>query len=221
MDKMNDRGMIGIDLMVAIVLVFAAVMLAILIMPNLSHEDRSWRNRQYMTAVRASDNLVRGEGEAGWVGNWTPPDYAGVTKIGFVDDSSKPNVLNETKIIALMGQGYPDSGTGLPWWEFPQNFTSSTKAERINATQALGLAGYNFYMQLHPVRLNDSFNLTSLWTNLTNRSLVPINDDTASAVDRYVYIKDDYSVTGYLSYRENLTVGNNRTVHYRLNLWVW
>ncbi len=214
----EDKAIANIDLMFAIVLVIAAVWMAILIMPNLSQEDRSWRNKQYMTAVRASDNLVRDEGAAGWAGNWTPPDYAGVTKIGFVNDSLTPNVLNETKIIALMDQGDPTgTGTaGLPWWEF--NTSAISQEERINATQALGLKGYNFYMQLHPVGFNNSeFNLTPLITNL---SMVHINIDTASAVDRYVYIEDNSSVTGYRSYRDP-AVGINRTVHYRLNLWVW
>jgi hypothetical protein len=223
MDKLDDRAVVvGLDLMIAMVLVLAAVMLAILIMPSMSHEDRSWRIKQYMAATRASDNLVQDESQEGWVANWTPPNYKNVTKIGFVY-AGKPKVLNQTKIDAMMAINFDDviNGTGLPWWEFP-NFTklpNEQKIEQENATRALGLDGYNFYMRLYPVGLKN-FNYSRVEINLTNRSKVNMNENTASAVDRYVYIKDNSSMTGYLSYLDT-AVGNNRTVHYRLNLWVW
>jgi hypothetical protein len=231
MDKLDDRAVVvGLDLMIAMVLVLAAVMLAILIMPSMSHEDRSWRIKQYMAATRASDNLVQDEGQEGWAANWTIRKYTNVTKIGFVC-SGKPKVLNQTKIDAMMAKNFDDgmNGTNLPWWEFP-NFTklpNERKIEQENATRALGLgrglgqydSGYNFYMRLYPVGLKN-FNYSRVETNLSNRSRVPMIDNAASAVDRYVYIKDDSSMTGYLSYLDT-AVGNNRTVHYRLNLWVW
>lgn len=204
-----DDAIVSIDLLMALVLILAAVMMLIQIMPAISHLDRDWRIKQYMTGVRVSDNLVQDTGSAAWEVYWNNSNYSTVTKIGLVDNNSTPRVLNKTKINALM-KNYTDAGTNLSWWEFPANFTSSTQAVRDNVTRALGLTGYNFYMQLHPV----GYNFDMSQTNLTN--LIGANGDRASAIDRYVYIKDDSGagVCEFLCY-------NNAAVHYRLNLWVW
>jgi hypothetical protein len=219
MDKIDDRAMVtGLDFMVAIVLVLAAVMMAILIMPSLSHEDKSWRIKQYMAATRASDNLVQDEGQEGWVANWTDQNYSNATKIGFVY-AGQPKVLDRMKINAMMAKNIDDeiNGTNLSWWEFP-NFTkqpNERKIEQENATRALGLDGYNFYMRLYPVGLSN-FNYSRVEMNLTDRSKVPVSENTASVVDRYIYINstDPLCKGRYLCY-------NYITVHYRLNLWVW
>ncbi len=220
----DDGAVVSIDMMVAMVLVMMAVLMAIQVIPAVSHEDRDWRIKQYMTAVRASDSLVKDEGTPlNWDVKWTSGDYSNVTKIGLVDNNSLPNTLNESKINALMTK-YTDPQSNLSWWEFPPNFTTSTQAARDSASRALGLKGYNFYMQLHPVGLNNSFesepfDYNPLVRNLTNRNLIPINNDTAAAIDRYVYIRND-PCGGSLCYW-NATNGANITVHYRLNLWVW
>lgn len=210
---MNDRAMVAIDLIVAIVLVLAAVLMAIQIIPTMSHEDRDWLIKQYMATTRATDNLVQDPGDTGWEGNWR----TNVTKIGFVYvDNNKTvimKVLNSSKIIALMGNGYLDNNnTGVRWWEFPNS--SSSIPERNNAARSLGLEGYTFYMQLHPFGL-ENFNSTPLIINLRDRRNVSINEFTVTVVDRYVYIKNNSNPCGYIC--DN----NNKTVHYRLNLWVW
>jgi hypothetical protein len=212
MDRMNDRGMVTIDLMVAIVLLLAAVLMAIQIIPTMSHEDRDWRNKQYMATTRATDNLVQDTGDFGWEGNWR---YS-VTKIGLVyfdnNKTAMMKVLNSSKINALMGNGSLDINTSKRWWEFPNSSISET--ERDNAARSLGLEGYYFYLQLHPVGLED-FNSTPLINKLTDRSKVSINDYTVTVVDRYVYIKNESDSCEYIC--DN----NNKTVHYRMNLWVW
>ncbi|VVB96052.1 Uncharacterised protein [uncultured archaeon] len=217
MDKMkvkNESGMVSIDLMVAIVLVIAAVMLAILIMPTLSHEDKDWRIKQYMTATRATDNLVQDAGEPGWEAEWTAGNYSNVTKMGFLyieNGNPQQKVLDLKKVKALMGAGYEDNVTRAPWWEYPNSTTSYDQRE--NAARALGLGGYNFYMELHPVGLN-LFNSTPVETNLNNVKV--INFDTVTVVDRYVYIADpdNPELIKYLKF-------DNKAIHYRLNLWVW
>lgn len=212
---MNDRGMVSIDLMVAIMLVLAAVLMAIQIIPTVSHEDRDWRIKQYMTATRAADNLVQDTGEPGWEGKWR----SDVTKIGLVYDDKGIAIMKElnfTKVRTFMGYGYTDVPTGIIWWEFPNS--SILPNERENITKSLGLEGYNFYIQLHPVGL-DNFNSTPLVMNLTDRSKKTINDDTVSVVDRYVFIRKDSSSS---CRGDDICYGNpNVTVHYRLNLWVW
>jgi len=214
----RDEGVaLNLDLMFAIVLLLAGVGMAILTMPTLSHEEKDWRINQYMAAMRATDNLVQDPGEPGWEASWVSGNYSSVKKIGFLyvdtDGKAKQKILNKTKIEALMGVGYVDNITRKPWWEFPNPSTNFEEQE--NAAKALGLEEYSFYMQLHPVALN-LFNSTPLEANLTNRSMVPINNDTVSVVDRYVYIIDPSSSDEikYIKY-------DNEAVHYRLNLWVW
>lgn len=205
----NDNASVSIDLMFAVVLVISAMLGALMIMPNISHEDRDWRIKQYMTATRATDNLVQNLGEPGWEYEWNSTNYSNVTNIGLVysvgDQDTAHKVLDEEKVMALMGQGYYSSG--IKWWDFPDSNTSM--AERENATRALGLTGYDFYMQIHPVG-QLQFNSTPLETNLSSVKETRLN--TVSVVDRYVYIKD--SAGEYLK-------SNDKVIHYRINMWVW
>ena len=207
----NDNASITIDLMFAVVLVISAMIGALMIMPNISHEDRDWRIKQYMTATRATDNLVQNVGEPGWEYEWNSTNYSNVTNIGLVysvgDQDTAHKVLDEEKVMALMGLGYNSSEIDVKWWEFPNS--STPMAERENATRALGLTGYDFYMQIHPVG-QLQFNSTPLETNLSNVKETRLN--TVSVVDRYVYIKD--SAGEYLK-------SNNKVIHYRINMWVW
>jgi hypothetical protein len=207
----NDNASVTIDLMFAVVLVISAMIGALMIMPNISHEDRDWRIKQYMTATRATDNLVQNMGEPGWNEKWISANYSNVTNIGLVysgaNQDTTHKVLDEGKVKALMGPGYYSSGINVKWWDFPNSTTST--AERENATRALGLTGYDFYMQIHPVG-QPLFNSTPLETNLSNVKETRLN--TISVVDRYVYIKD--SAGDYLEF-------DSEVVHYRINMWVW
>jgi hypothetical protein len=207
----NDNASVTIDLMFAVVLVISAMLGALMIMPNISHEDRDWRIKQYMTATRATDNLVQNMGEPGWNEKWISSNYSNVTNIGLVysgaNQDTTHKVLDEGKVKALMGPGYYSSGINVKWWDFPNSTTST--AERENATRALGLTGYDFYMQIHPVG-QPLFNSTPLETNLSNVKETRLN--TISVVDRYVYIKD--SAGDYLEF-------DSEVVHYRINMWVW
>jgi hypothetical protein len=213
MDQMTeyDRGTVTIDLLFAVVLVIGATMAAFFIMPNVSHEDRDWRIKQYMTATRATDNLVQDGGGPDWWIKWDSGDYSNVTKIGLLydvdaDESSNKKILSQNKVEILMGPGYDNNN--IKWWEFPNPGTSQAAHE--NAARVLGLTGSQFYMQLHPVALPEYiFDPTPLETNLTQwRGRV----SSTSAVERYVYIKNPAGK--YLTY-------DTLVLHYRLYLWVW
>lgn len=207
--KKNTDAMVGIDFIVALVLLIAVVILAVMIMPSMSHEDRDWRIKQYMTATRASDNLVQTTGGEGWENVWDT-NYSNVSTIGLIyvgAEGPKKKVLDYNKIKKLMGTPYKDNE--LSWWEFPGPSTSVS--EQDNASRALGLSGFNFYMRLHPIGLDIAdFNSTVIETNLSKQN---INFETVSVIDRYVYIKD---ASGYLKDRYG-----QYTLHYRLNIWVW
>ena len=214
MDQMtgHDRGTVTIDLLFAVVLVIGATMAAFFIMPNVSHEDRDWRVKQYMTATRATDILVQdgGEPEKTWATKWDSGDYANVTKIGLLyvdaDESSNKKILSQAKVEYFMGPSYDNNN--IKWWEFPN--PSTTPAQRENAARALGLTGSQFYMQLHPVALpEDVFDPTPLEANLSEMRK---HISSTSAVDRFVYIKNPEG--RYLTY-------DSKVLHYRLYLWVW
>jgi len=206
----HDRGTVTIDLLFAVVLVIGATMAAFFIMPNVSHEDRDWRVNQYMTATRATDNLVQDGGDPDWEAKWKLGDYSNVIKIGLLyvgADGSNKKILSQSKVDALMDPSYKYNN--IEWWEFPNPAT--TAAERENAARALGLTGKQFYMQLHPVALPEEvFDPTPLETNLT---LWRGRVSSTSAVERYVYIKDP-ETEKYLTY-------DSKVLHYRLYLWVW
>lgn len=207
----NDNASVTIDLMFAVVLVISAMIGALMIMPNISHEDKDWRIKQYMTATRATDNLVQNTGEPEeWKEEWKSGNYSNVTNIGLVykgtDTTTMHKVLDEAKVENLMEPSYYCSETNIKWWEFPNSTTIT--AERENAIRLLGLTGYNFYMQIHPVG-QPLFNSTPLETNLSNVKGTHLN--TVSVIDRYVYIKDS---EGYLEF-------DNEVIHYRINMWVW
>ncbi len=240
----DDNAMIGIDLIVALTLIIAIVIMVILIVPNLSHnnisqEDKSDRIMRYMTATRASDSLVQNAGEAGWEAEWKPTpagNYSNVTDIGLVyvyDDKPMPKVLNLIKVKALMGEGYPDPGTGgLLWWTFPPyspnstcNNVSQARSERQNASRALGISGYNLCMRLHPADTKYSditkYPVPFDFSRLDNYTRNMTDITAASSVDRYVYIinpdKPGEIADKYLMDNDDPRIA----VHYRLNVWVW
>lgn len=213
----NNDAITNIEVTFAITLLIGMAMVVSQMMPTISHEDRDWRIKQYMTVVRTTDSLVQDEGESGWEINFKNGNYSNVIGLAYIGDNRiVKKVLDIEKVKTIMGKGYVDNSTGIVWWEFP--YTDANITTRNNFARMLGLSGYNFYMQLHPVGLNcyDSlkcFDSVPLQTNLSSR---PINFDTVSIVDRYVYILDP-SITGKIKYLKY----DNDVVHYRLNVWIW
>lgn len=194
----DDSATVNLDLMFAFILFISMVTMAYYIMPTISQEDKDWRNKQYMVAVRTTDNLVQDTGDQGWETKWNNTNYLTVSKIGLVHDSINPKILSIAKTNVLM---INYSNLNGKWWEFPSNSSFNTSNfNYTNATRTLGLNGYNFYMQLYPVSMNPP--------PLSKA----INIDTSSKIDRYVYIKDESG---------NYLIDNNTVIHYILTLWVW
>lgn len=209
----NDHAIVNIDLMAALIIVMSIIAVAMYSVPTVSYNDKDWRAKQYIYTIRVTDSMVQNEGDSLWEVNWTSGNYSGVKKIGFLYiNNNKPEnkVLNIEKIKALMGNGYKDNYTYTTWWEFPSPDNNLTTVN--NASRSLGLTGYSFYIQLHPVGLNN-FDPIPLETNISSKN---INFDIATVVDRYVYIVDP-SISDDIKYLKY----DNMAVHYRLNLWVW
>ena len=210
----NDSAIVNIDLMAALIIVMSIIAVAIYSIPTISYNDKDWRSKQYIYTIRVTDSMVQDEGDPLWEINWISGNYSGVEKIGFlyINNNSKPEkkVLNIEKIKALMGNGYKDNSTNTTWWEFPSPDNNLSVID--DASRALGLTGYSFYIQLHPVGLAN-FNPIPLEANISSKN---INFNIATVVDRYVYIVDP-SISDDIKYLKY----DNRVVHYRLNLWVW
>lgn len=209
----NNGAMVNIDVIFAITLVIGAILVVNQMMPTISHEDRDWRIKQYMTVVRVTDILVQDDGESELEAKLKNGNYSGITKIGlaYIDNNKTvKKVLDIKKINALMGKGYKDNFTNTTWWEFPSSDINLTT--RNTLAEMLGLSGYNFYMQLHPVGLS-YFDSVPVQMNLSSKT---INFDGVSIIDRYVYIVDP-SITDKIKYLNY----DNEAVHYRLNVWVW
>lgn len=210
----NDRAIVNIDLMAALIIVMSIIAVAMYSFPTVSYNDKDWRAKQYIYSIRVTDSMVQDEGDPLWEVNWTSGNYSVVKKIGFlyINNKNRPEnkVLNIEKLRSLMGNGYKDNSTNTTWWEFPSPDNNLTIID--NASRALGLTGYSFYIQLHPVGLSN-FDPSPLETNISGKN---INFDIATVVDRYVYIADP-AISDDIKYLKY----DNKAVHYRLNLWVW
>lgn len=209
----NNDAMVNIDVIFAMTLFIGVILVVNQMMPTISHEDRDWRIKQYMTAVRVTDILVQDDGDSGLITKLKNENYSGITKIGlaYIDNNKTvKKVLDIEKIDALMGKGYKDNSTNTTWWEFPSSDVNLTTRDTL--AEILGLSGYNFYIQLHPVGLS-YFDSAPLQTNL---SIKTVNFGSVSIIDRYVYIIDP-SITEKIKYLNY----DNYAIHYRLNVWVW
>lgn len=210
----NDRAIVNIDLMAALIIVMSIIAVAMYSFPTVSYNDKDWRAKQYIYSIRVTDSMVQDEGDPLWEVNWTSGNYSVVKKIGFlyINNKNRPEnkVLNIEKLRSLMDNGYKDNSTNTTWWEFPSPDNNLTIID--NASRALGLTGYSFYIQLHPVGLSN-FDPSPLETNISSKN---INFDIATVVDRYVYIADP-AISDDIKYLKY----DNKAVHYRLNLWVW
>lgn len=119
-------------------------------------------------AHRVSEILIKDTGEPdNWDSEWAAGTYTTTKRIG-LSDRSQPNVLNRTKLNALMPANTSGANT---WWEFGEYATNGTRmistVEYENASIALGLngdspggyRGYDCYIQVIPTN-GSSFDST-------------------------------------------------------------
>lgn len=116
----------------------------------------------YPTADRALTLLIENEGywdgEYGdgtnWEDIWDSQNYSDVKKIGFLSPGSDDKkALNGYTIYTLMHPIGDIDGA----WEYP--VSSTLESERKNASRAIGLGRYNYYLQIRPLDKN-SYNIT-------------------------------------------------------------
>jgi len=153
--KEDQTATISIDFMTAIA-IFVVVFLYVVYALSGAITPYAGESKSiYPVALRVSEMLVSDPGmPENWESNWKSDDYTGVDRIGLALDNKSHNVLNRTKIDALM-LNHTELGD-LTWWEFGAGTNTTEQYE--NVTRALGLKPYDFYMQIRPIN-NTLFNV--------------------------------------------------------------
>ncbi len=203
--KMNrhDKGIINVDFTIAIVIFVLAFSFVFYALAGSTAPYRSAYNQIYPIANRVGDILVKDPGwwdngtsnGTNWEAKWNA-DQLAVRRIGFTVDEEKHNVLNETKIDALMSNH--TAAGNLTWWEYPVDSTANNELE--NATRSFGLWGYNFYLQVRPI------NATTYNSNAADDGIedkVPKSGDVVQ-IERLALLPHDDKVDKY-----------------QILLWVW
>jgi hypothetical protein len=137
---------------IIIAFVFAVSVLSSIITPY-----SGYSKELYPTADRAVTLLVEDEGYwegddgegTDWENLWNSQNYSDVKKIGLLSsEGDEEKMLDGYKIFALM---HPISGIE-DTWEYP--VSSTPDLERENASKAIGLSRYNYYVQIRPLDEN-------------------------------------------------------------------
>ncbi len=184
----DQTAAISLDFMTAIAIFVVAFLYVVYSLSGAITPYTGESKSIYPVASRMSEMLVSDPGAPeNWENDWKTGDYANVGRIGLAVDNESHNVLDKSKVDALMHS----STKGLTWWEFGAK--TNTTEQYDNATRALGLKPYDFYMQIRPI--NTTFN------NYANQNVTSAGD--ICKIERIVTIKDG-------TYAE-----------YRLILWMW
>ena len=158
----DEQASLSIDLLSAIAVIIIGFVFAVNIISSLITPYSGYSKELYPAADRAITLLIESEGywddgnEAGrnWEDTWVNQNYSEVKKIGLLARSTdKANILDGYKIYALMDPINTIEGA----WEYPVNSTTGSEGE--NASRAIGLGRYSYYLQIRPLDEN-SYNTT-------------------------------------------------------------
>ena len=144
----DEKANISMDFLTAVAVIIIGFVFAVSVLSSMITPYSGYSKELYPTADRAVTLLVEDEGYfnsgydegTDWESKWNN-NNSNVKKIGFQESKEKNN-LDSLKIESLMKPQ-------LNWWEYPVDATS--KAELDNASRAMGLGRYNFYMQIRPI----------------------------------------------------------------------
>ena len=172
----DEKANISMDFLTAIAVIIIAFVFAASTLSSMITPYSGYAKELYPTADRAVTLLVEDEGYwesdvdegTDWEFKWNS-SYSNVSKIGFLD-SKETNTLDSGKINIIM----ENQGT---WWEYP--VSSPSGPEYDNASRAMGLGRYNYYMQIRPLDEN-KYNVTAANDRATE--MVGDRGDVASVV---------------------------------------
>jgi len=158
----DEKGNISMDFLTAVAVILIAFIFALNVISSMITPYSGYSKELYPAADRAVMLLIENEGywdsECGdgtnWEDIWDSQNYSDVEKIGFLSPGSDgEKTLDGYKIFTLM---HPISGIDGAW-EYP--VSSTLEPERKNASRAIGLGRYNYYLQIRPLDIN-SYNVT-------------------------------------------------------------
>jgi hypothetical protein len=146
----SEKANISIDFLAAVAILLLALLFAITTVNNMMTPYSGYTKELYPTADRAASLLLEEEGfwqnySGGndWEKYWNE-NPSSVKKIGF-SKQREDDVLSGSKVSSFM---IPHGSSLNTWWEFPANDTDKDYIE--NASRALGVGKYNFYLQIRP-----------------------------------------------------------------------
>jgi len=160
----DEKANVSMDFLTAIAVIIIAFVFAVSTLSSMITPYSGYSKELYPTADRAVTLLVEDEGYfdsdydegTNWEAKWNS-NYSNVKKIGFLESKEK-NTLDSRKIETIM----ENKGT---WWEYP--VSSPSGLEYDNASRAMGLGRYYFYIQIRPL----------------DESKFNVNDANQSAID--------------------------------------
>lgn len=158
----DEKGNISLDFLTAVAVILIAFIFALNVISSMITPYSGYSKELYPAADRAVTLLIENEGywdsEYGdgknWEDIWDSQNYSDVEKIGFLSHvSGNEKYLNNHKIVTLMHPISDIEGA----WEYP--VPSTLESERENASRAIGLGRYNYYLQIRSLDKN-SYNIT-------------------------------------------------------------
>ena len=158
----DEKGNISMDFLTAVAVILIAFIFALNVISSMITPYSGYSKELYPAADRAVTLLIENEGYwdsqygdgKNWEDIWDRKNYSDVEKIGFLSLRSDDNkALNGYKVFTLMHPISDIDGA----WEYP--VSSTLESERDNASRAIGLGRYNYYLQIRPLDKN-SYNIT-------------------------------------------------------------
>jgi len=150
----SEKANISIDFLAAVAILLLAFLFAITTINNMMTPYSGYTKELYPTADRAISLLMEDEGYwynisegTDWESEWNK-NYSNVKKIGFLKNKEN-HVLDANKMSIFMESHSDSTGT---WWEYPPS--SSQNSEVENATRAMGLERYYYYIQIRPLDMS-------------------------------------------------------------------
>lgn len=159
----DEKANISMDFLTAVAVIIIAFVFAVSVLSSIITPYTGYSKELYPTADRAVALLIENEGywDSGnndgknWEEIWGSQNYSDVKKIGLLARrSDEEQNLDGYKISTLMHPISDNKGT----WEYPVNSTTDLEIE--NASRAIGLSRYDYYLQIRPLDEN-SYNKTA------------------------------------------------------------
>ncbi|MDY6965847.1 MAG: hypothetical protein SVM80_07755 [Halobacteriota archaeon] len=201
----EDGQVISLDFVTAAVIFMVAFSFVYYGLSDATSSYVSESTKIYPVVDRLSEILVKDPGywENGGSGTDWEDEWAispsSVKRIGFANSSFEHNILNSSKVDALMVSSTVDGST---WWDFgdgvtkiPGTYEDAAKAFGIKGDKNGSVVGYDIYMQVRPINISSTAEATA---DANVGSNVPISSSgDIILIERIAYMEaagEDYYI---------------------------